>query len=283
MTPYSPIQHLADAVFINHNSRERYFVMVRVDTSYTTYFDASGTRGTTMLVVGGYISTVEDWRNFETEWKAVLDKVGAPYFHMKKFTACRKPFDNPKWRREEFRKSFLDKLIGAIARNVDFGLVNILPVADWETVNGEYCMAEERMTPFSVAGCMAITAAYDWCKAHAIPYNQIKFIFEEGDDDKGDLMYWCKKCWKLTPIFEPKYSDYPTDHPLTPLQACDFIAWEVRRAETDLSNPETDLDTYELRRCFDELLGRIRQDPTDNKWDAANLRGLCEKHGLKKR
>lgn len=158
---YSPIQHLADAVFLNHNPRERYFVMVRVDTSHTTYFDASGTRGTAILVVGGYISTVDDWKDFEREWQAALDRVGVPYFHMKKFSACRKPFDNKKWEREEYRKAFLDDLIEVLARNVDFGLVNILPLAEWETVNREYYMEEAQMTPFSVAGCMAITAAYD--------------------------------------------------------------------------------------------------------------------------
>ena len=142
-----------------------------------------------MLVVAGYVSTVQDWKAFENEWNEALEKVKVPYFHMKKFIAYRKPFDNPKWRREEYRKSFLDDLIGVIARNVDYGIIKILPIANWETVNKEYCMKEEHLTPFAVSGCMAITEAYDWCKANNIPQRHIRFIFEDGDEDKGDFMH----------------------------------------------------------------------------------------------
>jgi len=277
---YSPIQHLAYALFLNHSPHERFFVMLN---SHTTYFDASGTKQGKMLVVGGFISSVGDWLDFENEWKEVLDRWKVPYFHMKQFTACRNPFDNKKWEREEYRKVFLNDLIGVIARNVDYGPLNILSIADWETVNKEYCMQEERMTPFAVAGCMAITGAYEWCKTHAVPSNQVKFVFEDGDDDKGDLMHWCKRCWKFTPSFGPKYSDNPTDYPLTPLQACDFIAWEVRRAETNATDPKTNLDTFELRKCFNELLRRVKHDDKHEKWKVENLRELCQIHGINKR
>src|SRR5437899_6762003 len=127
MTPYSPIQRLADALFLNHDPCERYFIML--DTGYATYFDASGTRhNTAMLVVAGYFSNVLDWKTFDTEWNAALGRAGVPFFHMKKFTSFRWPFDNHKWRREETRRAFLDDLIGVIARNVDYGIVNILPI-----------------------------------------------------------------------------------------------------------------------------------------------------------
>ena len=277
---YSPIQHLAYALFLNHNPHERFFVMLN---SYTAYFDASGTKQAKLIVVAGYIASVHDWLIFEKEWKMVLEKVGVPHFHMKKFTACRKPFDNKKWRREQYRKDFLERLIGVIARNVDYGPINILSIADWETVNKEYCMQEERMTPFSIAGCMAITGAYQWCKDNAVPSNKVKFIFEDGDEDKGDLMYWCKRCWKFTPIFEPKYLDEPTSYPITPLQACDFVAWEARRAETDATDAGGNLDTLELRRCFNELRNRVKLDEHHQKWSPDNLRELCKIHGIKKR
>jgi hypothetical protein len=282
MTLYSPIQHLADAVFLNHDPSKRYFAIM---TAHTAYFDASGDKGASMLTVGGYISTVEDWKIFEAEWNAVLDKYKVPYFHRKKFIANQKPFTNAKWKREETRKAFLDKLVGVIARNVNFCVLNLLPIPDWETVNREYCMEEERLTPFAVAGCMAIPATYEWCNAQAprVPFNHVKFIFEDGDDDKGDFMHWSKKCFGFTPIFEPKISDRPTTNPLTPLQACDFIAGESRHAEIKVTNPETNLETFEFRRCFLELLDRTKSPDDHEKWNVENLRRLCEKHGIRKR
>jgi hypothetical protein len=168
-----------------------------MSNGYSAYLDASGTRTTPMLVVAGYISTVQDWKTFESQWNRVLDRAKVPYFHMKKFTACQGPFSNLKWRREETRKAFLADLINVIALNVDYGLVNILPMADWTMVNQEYRMEEERLTPFSVAACMAMITAYDWCKARGIPPAHIKFIFEDGDEGKGDLMYWTKKVWGI--------------------------------------------------------------------------------------
>lgn len=254
-------------------------------TAHTAYFDASGDKGTAMISVGGYISTVEDWKTFEIEWKHVLDQYHVPYFHRKKFIAHQQPFKHEKWKREETRRAFLEGLIGVIARNVDFCILNILPMPDWKIVNGEYHMTEERLTPFAVAGCMAIVATYEWCKIQVpeVPYNQVAFIFEDGDDDKGDFMHWSEKCFRMTPIFKPKYTDDndPPKYPLTPLQACDFFAGEARHAE--IKADETTAETFEMRGCFKELLDRIRSYEDHEKWNAENLRGLCDKHGIRRR
>src|SRR5678815_506001 len=104
MTPYSAIGHLADALFLNHDPKQRFFLFM---TNYTTYFDASGTpRDTAMMAVGGFISNVDDWKTFDKDWNRVLTKAKVPYLHMKRFVAHKDPFANMKWRREEYRKKF---------------------------------------------------------------------------------------------------------------------------------------------------------------------------------
>lgn len=254
-------------------------------TSHTAYFDASGDKGSAMLTVGGYISLAESWSAFDTEWQAVLSKAKVPYFHRKKFTANRAPFSNKKWEREHTRKAFLNSLIGIIARNVDFCVLNILPIQDWVAVNREFFMEEERLSPFAVTGCMAITSTYEWCRTQGVPYNKVEFIFEDGDNDKGDFEYWSKKAFGMKPLFKGKSADRhdPHQRPVTPLQACDFIAGEARCAETALDNRENNAGPYEFRCCFEELLDRTKSHDKNEKWNKDNLRKLCEKQGIKKR
>lgn len=252
-------------------------------TRYIAYFDASGTRDIEMIAVGGYISTVDDWKRFDSEWQAALSWGKVPYFHMRRFNAHQTPFKNQKWKREELRSEFLGRLIDAIARNVDWFTLNILPISDWQTVNAEYCMEEERLTPFAVTACGAMLGVEEWCRTHKVPWKEIEVIFEDGDTNKGDFTFWCKNTFYKTPLFKPalRHNDaQPDEYRLTPLQGCDFLAWEARRAETDVKD---DPPTYELRKCFAILLDRVRHDGGHEKWNPDNLRRLCIKHGIKKR
>lgn len=252
-------------------------------TAYTAYFDASGSQTTDMMAVGGFIANDDDWKQFETEWNAALAWAKVPYFHMKKFTAKREPFDNKRWEREEHRKEFLGRLIDAIARNVDLFALNILPLQDWSMINKEYCMHEERLTPFAVASCGAMLCVEEWCRANRVPWSGMEVIFEHGDLDRGDFEFWCKKTFHKSPLFKPGVPDKTgnlDEYPLTPLQACDFIAWEARRAETDVKD---DPPTYELRRCFSILLDRLEHYDDHEKWNEENLRSLCVKHNIKRR
>jgi hypothetical protein len=252
-------------------------------TTYSAYFDASGSRDTDMMAVAGYISKVEDWKQFEVEWNAALTWAKVPYFHMRKFIAHQYPFTNQKWKREELRRDFLKRLIGVIARNVDLLTLNILPIDDWKTVNAEYRMEEERLTPFSIVGCGAMLGVEEWSRMNCVQWEDIDVIFEDGDLDKGDFASWCKKDFNKMPLFAPTVKDEEdvvSRHPVTPLEACDFIAWEARRAETDVKD---DPPTYELRKCFAMLLDRLHHHDKHEKWNANNLRKLCIKHDIKKR
>jgi hypothetical protein len=241
-------------------------------TDFVAYIDASGhPRDGAMLVTGSYISSAESWRLFETEWNQILSKYKVPYFHRNKFISRNGPFSDAKWKREDLCTGFLAELIGSIGRAGCSGVVTLLPLADWGLVNREYCLEEERFTPFSVTGCMSITGAYEWCKGRGVPFDQVEFIFEDGDEDKGDLIHWTHKAWGITPLFKSKTA--------VPLQACDFLAGEARRAELDAMSAED--GTSKVRKCFQNLLSKIPHD--DARWDANTLRGLCKKHNVKRR
>jgi len=79
-------------------------------SDYSSYFDAGADDRD--VVVAGYVSSVDEWAHFETEWRLTLLKYQVPYFHMKEFTCSRGPFAGQEWKHELRRAAFLSSLIG---------------------------------------------------------------------------------------------------------------------------------------------------------------------------
>ena len=80
---YNAFEHLWRSVFpIDANEK--------LMTILTAYFDESGTDGRSPIVaVGGYISTVELWEDFQREWKRLM---GDTVFHATDMLSLRKDF-----------------------------------------------------------------------------------------------------------------------------------------------------------------------------------------------
>lgn len=271
---YSKLQHLADALFLNRNAKDVYFAIM---TGYTSYSDAGGDGSGPVMTVAGFISNTEDWKRFDKEWAKVLAWAKVPYLHMNKFVAHIEPFANKKWERKELREEFIGRLLNVIRNNVDFFPFISLSMDIWKTVNFEYKMKEERLSPFAVTACGYVSIVEEWCRVKRVPWGQIEIIFEAGDDGgKGHFTHWCKKASNKTPIPKPGIQDEneePSEYPLTPLQACDFAAWETRHAETGLSR---DSSNYTFRRSFDELLLRLPVSNLNHQsWTIEGLRNLC--------
>ncbi|MGB9488269.1 MAG: hypothetical protein WCD04_19420, partial [Terriglobia bacterium] len=57
---------------------------------FTTAFDASGHESDQLImVVAGFISSVDDWTDFSKKWKERLAEDGLEYFHTKEFSDWR--------------------------------------------------------------------------------------------------------------------------------------------------------------------------------------------------
>lgn len=61
-------------------------------TKLCVYFDESYNQRTKkesnaplIYTVGGYISSIQQWKAFQREWNKALKSVGIPYFHMADF------------------------------------------------------------------------------------------------------------------------------------------------------------------------------------------------------
>ena len=51
--------------------------------------------GNEYYIVAGFVSTLEEWDRFDSDWKAVLREFGVPAFHAHEFDNSRRGFGTP--------------------------------------------------------------------------------------------------------------------------------------------------------------------------------------------
>jgi hypothetical protein len=241
-------------------------------SGYESYFDASREADNATVLVAGYVSTVEEWSQFEIAWKLTLAKFNVPYFHMKEFVSHKKAFSEPKWKSEFYRASFISDLsqiirgwtvasVGCAMRKELFDRYNCLYKLD------------ERFNPYAIC-------ARD-CAAQVCKYirNEIKsdlpigFIFDRGDEGRGFLMKEMEASGLPSPQFRRSRPDknpqVDKDDPfLVQLQACDLSAWELRRGQKDTAKGKRGA---ELRKSLRSLAAMKRIWKETKEFD---LRGL---------
>jgi hypothetical protein len=237
----SPIEHLGRAIWLNRYAKGNVFAML------ASYFDASYDNPKTVTVVSGWIGTVYGWERFDTDWKILLAQYDLPYFHMKEFAHSVGPFKT--WKEEENKRAvFLAKAVDVIGTCALYGLACIVEHAAFDKVSKSLPLAQIGGVPFSLAGRDCIAHANVWLNQsqRGLP---VKYIFENGDQGKGELMRIMNRDCLPTPIFAPSVDTSNGDIGLTPLQAADFAAWEVLKTYRSGEN----LPLYKYRRSIMEL------------------------------
>ncbi len=212
---------------IGRYKRHNMFAMLK---GYTAYFDASGGTNLPETVVAGYVSTVEAWEAFEVDWKIALARYNVPYFHMNEFAGCREAFKSPKWKSEFYRAEFLKVLASIIKSCAIMSLGCGVEHSVFNKMNESFRIGE-RFNPYALCGRDCAVKAKRIIRANYSDTAPIEYIFECGDEGRGFLMTEMERCGLPTPIFRlgkpsKKYPDIP---PTVQLQACDFVAWELRR------------------------------------------------------
>jgi hypothetical protein len=78
---------------------------------FTAYFDGSGSPDEgKAFVVAGYLSSADQWLQFDREWRECLEDEGVSSFHMRDFAPSLREF--AAWKDDEpRRKQFLGRLI----------------------------------------------------------------------------------------------------------------------------------------------------------------------------
>ena len=188
---------------------------------FTGYFDDSGATSTGVVVACGWISSVEQRKQFDENWRFVLGKFELPYFHMKSLRQYKGPFQKFK-DNLPLETDLMQRLQAVIRIRAQKSIGCLVDVVAYEALNREYRLREHFGDPFSLAGCVAIAKTYKWFD-RMYPNDEIAFVFEAGTKGWGDLVDSAKRDFGVTPT----KGDWEK---LTPLQAADFVAWENHRA-----------------------------------------------------
>jgi Protein of unknown function (DUF3800) len=206
----------------------------------TAYFDESGHPDSGPgLVVAGFVSTVQRWQKFESEWRKELEAFGVSSLHMKHYTSSQGEYAG--WKgNEKKRAAFLARLIRVIKRRTISSIGSAMLLNDYREVDKTYELSEFISPyPLCAANCQHKTKV--WSQEHGYPIDRIRFIYEDGAKHKGQFVELCEKLGFSSPIFEPKGN-------IVALEAADLIAYELRKIILDVEG-----NIFRLRASMAEV------------------------------
>jgi hypothetical protein len=238
---------------------------------YATYYDTSGTDQQEMVTTVGLFASVGRWERFEQEWKAALAKARMPYLHMKDFVHRNPPHYAHFKENEADRVEFLRSVIGMVADGDMRVVAMTVATEDFQAVNKTYGLVEAFGGPWGLCACMCATKAdIDW--RFIEPNALIAHFHERGERGRGRVIDILASV-KIDLQFRDKVDPY-TGEWFVPFQACDFIAWEIRKGMTNLRQGIT-----RGRQSIGNLYDRL--DPRLRTWKIAspeNLIDMCERY-----
>lgn len=212
------------------------------------YFDESynqrtekNPHDTLVYTVGGWLSTVEQWKRFGKQWKSVLKSAGIEFFHM---TDYESRFGDYEGWNEPKRKGVLKRLHRIIKDHTIYGCTATVTCANYD----ELIMPDlrpvfgKRYYGFDALACVQLMN--EWCDKHGYGYeDKIHYVFADLAKQGGDLdrifrralsQPETKKRLRLTGTWTKGIMK-----DVTQLQSADIIAYEInKRAVNDIGMGE---------------------------------------------
>jgi hypothetical protein len=206
---------------------------------FTAYFDASGTwpdRNLTTLTVAGFIARQDSWSAFEKEWRQARTDLGLfGCLHMKHFAHHLEEFQC--WKGDEKRRvALLKALADLIGKYTEKTLSLALLLDGYRAANMMFAL-EEYVKPYPLIASVIVSRVHSRMRENH-PADSVLSVFESGDTDQNQLNRLVATDGVpdgVQPIFTKK-EWWENGHRMecSPLQACDFIAYEHSKALTDM-------------------------------------------------
>lgn len=199
--------------------------------SFAAFFDESGTHGSPVLALAGYLATVEQWTEFSREWGEALNQESLTHFHMSKFEARRGEFTG--WDKER-RLRLQKRLIGIIKRRVNVGIFCALNLRDYEETMTEWRKAHFGSPyNFCVKLCLGFTSLWAQKYKRTEP---ITFVIERGAGYNSEINNSFNGIFAdetLRKLFRLGSLTFVDKKAALPLQAADLFAYEVWKDATN--------------------------------------------------
>ena len=105
---------------------------------------------------------------------------------------------------------------------------------------------------------------------------QINYIFEDGDEGKGDLISKMERCRRPSPVFRPSRdllnNRGELQKAVVQLQGADFAAYELNKFRKDDPAEQWPISKYR------KSLVALSRTPCEwGRWSEADLIAMCEK------
>ena len=222
----------------------------------TIYADESGTDGrSSAVVLAGYIASDEYWARFHYEWKAVLDKYDAPYFHFREFARRHKkegertPYHG--WS-ESKSDDFLYELAMIVAEEA-IPIDGFCPIEKPSQTGPARIPSERIIDEFTKRFYQVLSKNWPDYK------DRINFVFDQNKNEKwlGPLNSAFKNLKNTD--FRVNVSPPANMRKILPLQAADMNAYTLRQAVENYFNQTPGQVTSQSERVLDLILRRNRE------------------------
>ena len=233
---WDPIKGIAQAISLSVYPWQK-VLMAMIQTAFDVSYDHPRSR---FLVMAGFLSSAEEWVEFDGKWRKRLADDGLPYFHMTAFAHCgthpQKPFDKTWIGKEERRKALIRDLLNITLDHAYYKFAVVVQKDAFDNLTPDIRAAQLGGTQLAMAGSFIVGLVANWKKIENYQ-TKPEYFFEDGDIDKGTLMKVIKDKTGADPIFRPKVDDPDKGVvTFTPLQAADIFAYEVKQVADEIGH-----------------------------------------------
>jgi hypothetical protein len=197
---------------------------------FTLYFDDSGTHDESSTAIAAcFVSTVEQWKDFEKAWKKISDEEKFGVFHMAEFAARQGQFVG--WT-DERRHTVLNRLCDTIDAHVYAGFAFGVKKKDYDELTSDSLRLLIGRFHYTFVLRQSIGSMGQWRKAY-YPNSCLKYVFDQMGKGKHEIVTvmdialakaQAESISTATPSIFDGYS-FDSRANLVPLQAADIFAW----------------------------------------------------------
>jgi hypothetical protein len=225
---------------------------------FTGYFDESDTKGA--AVVAGCIGHAKQWELFEGKWARLLREYDIQDgFHMSDF-ASRSYVSNQYSLWEETKcREFLDRLIRIIGSHTT---ISVGIALDRRVYDAFVCTPGRKAvfeSEYVTASWLCLTLIDNWAEKRR-DLQQINFVFDRGNGHRHAFQKSYDYAYRGKEYFSTL--TFEDDQLVLPLQAADFVAYEISKGWTSHSiDKRTPRKTFDLARQVLNHCWRVVDSP----------------------
>lgn len=198
----------------------------------TVYFDDSGTHPESDIAVAAcYVASVEQWKEFERNWKEANEQFNFGVFRMADFVAKKAQFaDESVWTADK-RNALIKHLIAIIKTRARIGFCAALFKSDYDAAIPDDLKARLGSHHYTFAVRQCLSMIHKWRMEYNIS-EPMQYVFEDGTKGKGEIITTFDRVSEEPPVKDAfglipgGYSFIPKSISMPHLQAADILAWE---------------------------------------------------------